>query len=446
MTTDRTTVLRHPRAFPYELRSFPSRLEDGEVPGRLLQWIQAAVFGFYGEAPDPEDMRKFVESEQVDGRVVVGAYLVGTETPAGAWDASIPVATYAYHRKDLNVGAPARLPVHMITAVTVRASHRRRGILRAMITSDLAQAKAAGLPMAALTASEAVIYGRFGFGTATHHCSVEVAAKGGLVFQNAAAAHSGVVEVAEPAVVADLHDDVFARVHAGTYGSIGRQDLYRSIVSGQGGYEHPKKDPAVRAALHYDAAGGVDGYVTYKVDERDPAGPTAKVVDVLAVDSSAYLALWNYLGSLDLIERVTWTEAPENDPLEWAIVNKRDYRRTETEDHLWLRILDVPRSLSARRYWADGELTLHVTDPLGHVSGTYRISVAAGAATVLVVDEDDDADLALGVAELSSLYFGNVLAHTLAAAGRVREQRAGALAEFDLLFGSPVRAHSLTDF
>ena len=77
------------------------------------------------------------------------------------------MATYASFPGTLNIGGGNLMPVHQITSVTVSPTHRRRGLLRRMITEDLALAREAGMVFAALTASEATIYGRFGFGRAT---------------------------------------------------------------------------------------------------------------------------------------------------------------------------------------------------------------------------------------------------------------------------------------
>lgn len=428
-------------AFPYELRSFPVTAIDGKVSDDLMAWTQAVSMGFYGNATSPEDALKYVQHEVVDHRMAMGAYLADGQTPAGAWGPEYPVATYAYHRKDLNVGGGTLLPVHQITAVTVRASHRRRGILRAMITADLARAKAEGLPIAALTASEATIYGRFGFGVATHACEIELDTRNGITFHNPAAAATGVVEVADATVVRDLHNKLFARVHAASYGSIGRHDLYRLVASGQGNYGSMTPAPNVRAALHYDESGDVDGYVTYK-----PAEPAVEVVDLLAATDSAYLALWNYLGSLDLIQSVKWKMAPVADPLEWAVTSKRGYKRTDSEDHLWLRILDVPAALSAREYLADGSVVFSVEDPLGHADGVFRLTVEGGTPSVEPAIDAVEAELAMGISELSSLYLGGVSARTLHASGRVRQLSPGAVGRFDRLFAPPSVPHSMTNF
>ena len=440
-------INRQTRPFPYELRSFPSRLVDGKVSAELAKWMQAVTLGFHGDTLGDAEIAAFAASEEVDGRIATGAYLIDAKAPAGAWGGDYPVATYAYHRKSLNVGAGTLLPVHQITAVTVRPSHRRRGLLRAMMGSDLAQAKAAGIPIAALTASEATIYGRFGFGVATDSSDIEVTVKGGLEFIVPAAACHGVVEIADVRTVRELHNQIFARIHATTYGSIGRHDMYKNVVSGGPIYSRSEPLKNIRAALHYDASGAVDGYVTYQ-PHRDKTRSTVEVVDFLAVDDAAYLALWNYLGSLDLIDVITWDSAPVVDPLEWAMAAKRLYKRTLTEDHLWLRILDTPGALAAREYAKDGSITIHVGDPLGHASGIFRITVVHGKATVTRCPEDGsvEAELSMGVSELSSLYLGGVSARTMQKAGRLREDSPQAVARFDTLFAAAEAPHCLTDF
>ncbi len=440
-------INRQSRSFPYELRSFPSRLVEGNVPPELANWMQAVTLGFHGDTLGDAEITKYATSTEVDGQVATGAYLIDANAPAGAWGPAYPVATYAYHRKSLNVGAGTLLPVHQITGVTVRPSHRRRGLLRAMMGSDLAQAKAAGIPIAALTASEATIYGRFGFGVATDNSTIEVTVKGGLEFVVPAAVQRGVVEIADVSTVRELHNEIFARVHATTYGSIGRQDMYRLSASGEANYGRTEPMKNIRAALHYDDSGAANGYVTYR-PRRDKKRPAVEIVDFLAVDDAAYLALWNYLGSLDLIDVITWDSAPVVDPLEWAMAAKRLYRRTLTEDHLWLRILDTPGALAAREYSVDGTLTLHVGDPLGHASGIFRITVVHGKATVTRCPEDGsvESELSMGVSELSSLYLGGVSARTLQKAGRIREESPRAVARFDAMFAAAEAPHCMTDF
>ena len=55
-----------------------------------------------------------------------------------------------------------------VTVVGVLPTHRRRGILDRMMRAQLADIRERGEPIAALWASEETIYGRFGYGLASH--------------------------------------------------------------------------------------------------------------------------------------------------------------------------------------------------------------------------------------------------------------------------------------
>src|SRR6478752_3582127 len=145
------------------------------------------------------------------------------------------------------VGFGCMLETQMVTAVTVRTSHRRRGLLRRMMTEDLQAAKDDGIAVAALTASEGSIYGRFGYGVASLERTVKVDTTGRFALRHTA---TGAVEVADPKTLLDVAPAVFERVHRHTPGSLGRQEWYRHLASGSLGRDG-KEDPAIKVALHY---------------------------------------------------------------------------------------------------------------------------------------------------------------------------------------------------
>ena len=68
-----------------------------------------------------------------------------------------------------------RLPTAGTSVVAVAPTHRRRGILRAMMTQHLAEVHEKGEPLAALWASESSIYGRFGYGPASERAVMKLA-------------------------------------------------------------------------------------------------------------------------------------------------------------------------------------------------------------------------------------------------------------------------------
>ena len=425
----------------YEIRRF--RAAEKSDPEYALgeAWLRGVGVGFYDERHKEEFVDKVMAMYRVDNREMTGVYQTGAVADRSL-AAEIPVATFATLRKHLNTGYGRQLEAQLITAVTVRGTHRRRGILRRMMTEDLAASKADGLAIAALTASEASIYGRFGFGVATFERGITVDTGPRFRVRHTPA---GSVEIADRKVLLDLAPRVFERVHRVTPGSIARQDAYRQRSSGTLGQDGTEDD-SIRCALHYDAAGAVDGYVAYKFSGWDTKPHTMEVIDLVAATDSGYLELWQFLGSLDMIQRVTWAEAPVDDPLTWALEDPRCIQSSENRDMLWLRILNTVAALRARQYSSEGSLILRVTDVLGLAGGTFTLTVRGGVATVGAAPDGDAPELSLDVAELGSIYLGAVCPVTLAAAGRIAEHSPGAALRARLMFAVERAPHCLTHF
>ena len=96
---------------------------------------------------------------------------VRLERAVGAFENGRPVAFSASYEFELTVPGGTTVPTAGVTWVAVLPSHRRRGILRSSMEQLFRDARDHGEPLAALYASEAAIYGRFGFGVATHWLS-----------------------------------------------------------------------------------------------------------------------------------------------------------------------------------------------------------------------------------------------------------------------------------
>ena len=425
----------------YEIRRFDAVSKDEPGYAEAEKWVKAVAFGFHESTRTPEHVAKSLATYRADRRVLTGAYQTREVAP-GSLPADVPVATFGTLRKTLNIGFGRMLETQMVTAVTVRTSHRRRGLLRRMMSEDLDMARRDGLAIAALTASEGSIYGRFGYGVASFERTVKVDTTARFQLTHQAV---GTVEVADPKVLLDVAPEIFERVHRITPGSIGRQEWYRQLASGSLGRDG-KEDPAVKVALHYGPGNTVDGYVSYKFLGWDTEPYTVEVVDLVAATSEAYLELWQFLGAIDLVERVTWAEAPVDDPLAWALTDPRCIESSDGRDMLWLRILDVPKALEARRYPVDGRLVLEVDDPLGLTAGTYALEVRGGEAAVVRLEAEEHPDLTLDVSALSSIYLGAVCPVTLAAAGRIREYKQGAALQARAMFAVERATHCLTHF
>ena len=90
-----------------------------------------------------------------------------------AFDDGALVATAAVISFEVTV--PGGLaPMAGVTAVSVLPTHRRQGLLRTLMRRQLDDIHERGEPLAGLWASEAPIYGRFGYGPATYSASITI--------------------------------------------------------------------------------------------------------------------------------------------------------------------------------------------------------------------------------------------------------------------------------
>lgn len=395
-----------------DLRRFPATLtSDGAPDPATAAWAAAINAGFHEKDFTPEQLRDWAEHMVADRRTLTA--VVDASSPEGLDGAAVPVATYASFPGSLQVGRGREIAAHLVSQVTVRPTHRRRGILRAMITEDLRIAHEEGAVVALLTASEASIYRRFGFGRSAFTRSIRVDTGPRFALQ---AEPAGRVEVVSTSWLQPRVEEVFALFQEATPGSLTRQSRYAANAVGT---EPGKTEPdlAVRSAVHLASDGTLDGYVTYRAVGPEDDDRTLEVVDLVAADADAYLGLWGFLGAVDLASTVTWGMAPIDDPLTWALRDSRVVQVTDVADLIWTRVLDVPAAFGARPWTSDDSLVIGVRDALGLVDGSYRITVTSG--TGRVERTDDAADLELDVADLGSLLLGSVRPSVLARAGAV---------------------------
>ena len=99
-----------------------------------------------------------------------------------AFDGSDMVGTAAAFTFRMTVPGGA-VAMGGVTAVGVLPSHRRRGILSGLMRRLLDDARERGEPVAALFASEASIYGRYGFGIATAELDLTIRRGEGVLLE-----------------------------------------------------------------------------------------------------------------------------------------------------------------------------------------------------------------------------------------------------------------------
>ncbi|MFE9931356.1 GNAT family N-acetyltransferase [Streptomyces sp. NPDC005533] len=353
------------------------------------------------------------------------------------------VAAFRSFAQELTVPGGAAVPSTAISNVGVLPTHRRQGLLTRMMAAEFAAAGARGDVLATLIAAEYPIYGRYGFGPATSLAEWEIdVPRTGLDRRLSApvdgpgvppAGSWGRIDLVDEAEVRQVGPELHERLRARTPGMIDRSELWWRMRTGleQVSYR-PYQEKFF--AVYRTAAGEPAGLVTYRADDHwtDAKVPqnTVQVHDLLAATPQAERALWQFLCSIDWVQKVRTGYRAPDDLVPQLLPDPRSARLVTSADFLWVRVLDVVRALGARTYEAPGELVLEVTDASGPAAGRYRLDAGTGTCE----RTGAAADLRLDVSALGSLYLGDESAVRLAALGRVTQERPGAVALADAVF------------
>ncbi|MEU3459973.1 GNAT family N-acetyltransferase [Streptomyces sp. NPDC006733] len=364
--------------------------------------------------------------------------LTECERSLAVWDGDEVVGTAGAFSFRLAVPGGALVPAAGVTMVSVQPTHRRRGVLTSMMRRQLDDVRAAGEPLAVLTASEPAIYGRFGYGLATEQMRLEIDTTR-VRLALPAGTDRVRLRVVPAAAAREACEAVYAQRVTARPGMLARQPGW----DGQ-----PLLDPKSMRdgagellCVLAEVDGEVRGYARYGLKPvwSTASGPDGVVLlrDVEALDPAAYAALWDFLFGIDLTSSVRIRNRPVDDPVLHLV---SDIRRCAVgvRDGLFVRTVDVGAALEARTYAAPVDVVLDVEDAFcPWNAGRWRLAGDAKGATC--ERTADAADLALSARELGAAYLGGFSLSALAAAGRVTEVRPGALAEASAAFGSDVR-------
>jgi predicted acetyltransferase len=384
-----------------------------------------SAFGFTNDAEDLEGWRSITDLDRT----------------IGVFDDGRVVATAGAFNFDMTLPGGAAVPVAGVTAVSVSTTHRRRGLLRRMMTHQLDDVVARGESMAILTASETSIYGRFGYGLANLHATWRIAARGAALRPGCEGDDR--VSLVDKETALKLLPEVYEAYRLQQPGALTRTAVW---------WAHHLRDrekdrrgaSAEFRAVHTGPDGQVDGYALYRIHPKWSDGlPDGKVVvsELVGATPDAEASLFAFVTSVDLVSRVELLLRPVDDHLRWRLVDARQLTANHVGDFLWVRILDVPAALSARTLGGDAAIVIEVRDAFRpQTAGRYRVAPDGCTAT------EAPADLVLGIEELGALYLGGVSASTLARAGRIERAEPGALTTADALFASDPPPNCVTHF
>jgi predicted acetyltransferase len=373
-----------------------------------------AIGQYFGLEPTEERMERFsknlpierMHAAREDGRIVGGAGVFPFEL-------TVPGGT---------VRAAG------VTVVGTYPTHRRRGVLRAMMRTQLDDVHERGEPVAYLWASEETIYGRFGYGMASLTGSFS------LPRDYAAFAlpieRDGRIRLVEQDEALRTFPKIWEAVRRRIPGMLARTRNwweFRSL------YDSPEwrdgAGPKRFAVLERD--GRPEGYAIYRHKPKWEEGVSESelvVVEAIARDGAPTAELWRYLLDIDWAARITAELLPVDHPLFQLLATPRRMR-FRVGDGVWVRLVDVGEALSARTYRADGAVVFDVTDAFCPWNeGRWRVADGRAKRSRAA------SDLRCDVSALGAVYLGGFTFGQLARGGRVEELRRGAAARADAMF------------
>jgi predicted acetyltransferase len=370
---------------------------------------------YFGRVPDEEWSERWLKSFELER---MHAALVDGATVGGAGAFSLR----------LTVPGPAQVACAGVTVVGVLPTHRRRGILRAMMRAQLDDVHERGEPLAALWASEETIYGRYGYGLASLVLDLNVP-------RNQSEFRPGVETVRQVRLVdateaLTLLPPVYERVQQATPGMLERTNEWwehRVIADPpewrQGG------GPKLYATLEVD--GEALAYALYRLNVTfGNLGPetTMHVIEAVGATPAAAASIWRFLLDVDWTKTVHARLLPVDHPL-LLLLARPNLARATVLDGLWVRLVDVGAALSARGYAADGAVVFEVADAFcDWNAGRWLLEDGRASRT------DREPYLRLDVVTLASAYLGAFTFVQLARAGWVQELREGGLERADAMF------------
>jgi predicted acetyltransferase len=319
------------------------------------------------------------------------------------------------------------LPCAGISVVGVYPTHRRRGVLRAMMDAQLLHVHQRGEPIAALWASEETIYGRFGYGLASW-CGEITVPKEWSAFAKPLE-RRGRTRLVTSEEAREFFPPVYDSVWRERPGMFTRTPEWWELRT----LRMPEEEAATpKRFVVLEIDGTTQGYGIYrshpKFEDAVSKG-RLEVVEAFGTTPQATAEIWRFLLDIDWSATVEMELLPPDHPLFLLLAYPRR-ARYRMYDGLWVRLVDVGAALSGRAYAADGSMVFEVRDAVCPWNeGRWKLDDGAASRT------EEAAELALDVDALGSAYLGAVSFEQLRDGGRVEELADGAVRRADELFG-----------
>jgi predicted acetyltransferase len=343
-----------------------------------------------------------------------------------AWDGDRVVGGLGAYPLRLTVPG-GRVPAAGVTVAGVLPTHRRRGLLRTMMSALLDACRQQGEPVAYLWATEDTIYGRFGFGLASFAGEIDMPRERSAF--HAPFPASGRARLVSPVAAEEYVAPIYERAAATTPGMFARNPAWwqnRVLVDdwrrGSGGDMQ---------CVVLEDEGRPTAYALYRMNsafQRHLQSGAVTVIEAIGASPRATGAIWRYLFDIDYVARVRAGLLPLDQPL---LLLAAEPRRLgfSLRDGIWVRLIDVGAALAARSYRPEGSVVIEVADEFcPWNAGRWRIGCDGVHRT------DDAPALRCDVTALGSVYLGGFTWTRLTCGLRVQELTSGAAAAADTIF------------
>ena len=322
-----------------------------------------------------------------------------------------------------------------LTMVAVMPTHRRRGVLSALMRRHLDEARGHGQPIAALWASEANIYGRYGYGLASFAGEVSIE-RNRSTFVGPTPPFEARFVTDEEAVA--IMPTLWDRARQVSPGMPSRSESWwinrrlLDIESVRAGF-----GPLQRVV--FDVDGNCEAFALYRTrlsfESPDIPVSTVKVIEAIGATPKGTRVAWRYLCDLDLVNRIEAVNLPVDHPLFLLLAEPRRAHHS-TYDALWVRIVDIESALAARAYSSPESIVLDIEDVLcPWNSGKFHLDGRTGR----VSRTHEFADIHLPVSSLGSAYLGGISFARMADVGAVEAKNEIAIEKADRIFPTTSR-------
>ena len=398
--------------------------------GDLLAWRTAFGTVFAMPATTPEEtgvVRDAYRGQRLTGVRQDGRWVATFRSWTADSAVPGPLLTGMTDAADDDVGTRT-VSTELVSSVSVSPTHRRRGLLTRLMADCLDRAAERGAAVASLFASEAAIYGRYGFGVASTTSDLTVDTRAARPWHAGAPPDPGRVRLSDDDELAALGPALFESARLRMPGAVGRDAIswlrqLERVPPATG----PDR-PWVRA-VHLAPDGAVDGYVRARTEGAWSDGApryTTAVEDLTGASPAVVAALWRFCLGMDLVTTVTAERRGPGELLALLPLDGRSVRVTAQLDGHWWRVLDVPAALRSRSWSRAGHVVLDVVDPGGPASGRWRLDVdERGRAEVTPTTAT--AEVSLPVQTLPAVLTGLADLAPLLATGRLDEHAAGSV-------------------